>query len=352
MPSSFDSLVLDPAVSESHTSADSDSLLVSLRGQIPYSGDPQKGEIEYSVGQIDSPQEHFNSVTSIANDNIFYFGALVRKIRDERKSFQEIVKSVQSDEKSFPHELLSSMGREVIINEIGIELQNEWRSSFHLPAIRGELGRIVDISNTTAENAERIGQETVSQLRRIVRKDPESHQFLLSHLLNVASIEAVDFEDDPQERTRVFAKYKETGAKVLIADLGFGVSQCLPILVKGVTMPSRSYLMVEQPEAQLHPTAQLELGSYFADLWTQRNVGSIIETHSSNILLRLRRLVARGDLSHKDVSVAFFSLDEERGNVPVIKNLDINEDGSMQAGLPMEFFAANIREGLQLGARA
>ena len=109
--------------------------------------------------------------------------------------------------------------------------------------------------------------------------------------------------------------------------------------------------MVEQPEAQLHPTAQLELGSYFADLWKQRKVGSIIETHSDNILLRLRRLIGKGELSHKDVSVAFFTFDEGNRNMPIVKNLDINEDGSMQPGLPMEFFGADIEEGFLLGAR-
>ena len=116
-------------------------------------------------------------------------------------------------------------------------------------------------------------------------------------------------------------------------------------------MAPQTTLMVEQPEAQLHPTAQLELGSFFADLWTQRQVGSIIETHSANILLRLRRLIAKGDLSYEDVSVAFFTFNEE-SNMPTVRNLDINEDGSMQAGLPMEFFGADIIEGLQLGARA
>ena len=117
-------------------------------------------------------------------------------------------------------------------------------------------------------------------------------------------------------------------------------------------MPPHTSLMVEQPEAQLHPTAQLELGSFFADLWIQRKVGSIIETHSRNILLRLRRLIARGELSHEDVTVAFFTVDEQDRNMPIVKNLDINEDGSMEAGLPMEFFGADIMEGLKIGAKA
>ena len=116
-------------------------------------------------------------------------------------------------------------------------------------------------------------------------------------------------------------------------------------------MPPMTSLVVEQPEAQLHPTAQLEMGSFFADLWKERNVGSIIETHSDNILLRLRRLIANGTLPAKDVSVAYFTHDEEKENMPVIKNLDIEKDGSMEKGLPMEFFGADLAEGLKLGAR-
>jgi len=83
-----------------------------------------------------------------------------------------------------------------------------------------------------------------------------------------------------------------------------------------------------------------------------RNVGSIIETHSSNILLRLRRLIAKGDLSCRDVTVAYFTIDDENGDMPVVKNLDINDDGSMEAGLPMEFFGADVVEGLRLGAKS
>ena len=150
--------------------------------------------------------------------------------------------------------------------------------------------------------------------------------------------------------TQAFGRSAATGADVLLADYGFGVSQCLSVFVQGALMDPYTTMMIEQPEAQLHPTAQLEMGSYFADLWNTRHVGSIIETHSNNILLRLRRLISNGDLSHHDVSVAFFTFDETNRNRPVVKNLDINEDGSMQPGLPMEFFGADVIEGLQLGA--
>ena len=186
----------------------------------------------------------------------------------------------------------------------------------------------------------------------MVTDNREQYEFILPHLERVAGLKSIEFKTSSQYISEVFARNSATGADIPIADYGFGVSQCLPILVQGAIMPPYTSLMVEEPEAQLHPTAQLEFGSFFVDLWRERKVGSIIETHSDNILLRLRGLIARHELSHEDVSVAFFTFDENNGNMPIVKNLDISEDGSMQPGLPMEFFGASVLEGMSLGAQA
>ena len=47
------------------------------------------------------------------------------------------------------------------------------------------------------------------------------------------------------------------------------------------------------------PTAQLEMGGFFAELWNDRKVPSLIETHSANIILRLRKLVSKGQLESR-----------------------------------------------------
>ena len=230
-------------------------------------------------------------------------------------------------------------------------LRFEVNSLRHLSPVRSEPQRVIVATYPSIDDVGQTGQYTLPHLQQIVSSDREKYEFILPHLNGVAGLESVNFKTTSGYVSQALAKNKLTGADVLIADYGFGVSQCLPVLVQGAIMPRRATLMVEQPEAQLHPTAQLELGSFFADLWQQRQVGSIIETHSDNILLRLRRLIAKADLSNEDVSVAFFTVDEGKRNMPIIKNLDINEDGSMQPGLPMEFFGADIAEGLKLGAR-
>ena len=231
-------------------------------------------------------------------------------------------------------------------------LRYQINSIRHLLPVRAESQRVILASSPPVDDVGQGGEYALPHLQELVAGLSDGYEFVRPHLENIAGIEAVRFRNSSGYISQAYAKNKTTGADIMISDYGFGVGQCLPILVQGAIMAPETTLMVEQPEAQLHPTAQLELGSYFADLWHERKVASIVETHSDNILLRLRRLIARGELSHQDVSVAFFTFDEDNGNMPIIKNLDINEDGSMEAGLPMEFFGANIIEALRLGAKA
>lgn len=228
-------------------------------------------------------------------------------------------------------------------------LRHQVASLRHLTAVRDESQRVIETSSPPYDHVGQTGQYTLPHLERLLSERAEAHDFLLPYLSSVAGLQGIRFKRFGKYVSQAFANHTATGADVPIADYGFGVSQCLPVFVQGALMEPHSTLMVEQPEAQLHPTAQLEIGSYFADLWNHRRVGSIIETHSANILLRLRRLIAAGRLSNEDVSVAFFT--PEKGKGSVVTNLDILPDGSMQDGLPMEFFGADVIEGLRLGAR-
>ena len=216
----------------------------------------------------------------------------------------------------------------------------------HLRAARDDMARIEASSPPSGDVGQR-GQYTLSHLKKLMKEAQPVYDFIRPHIKTVAGVREIIFEHLPIIDVALAVNDK-TGAKTRIGDFGFGVSQCLPIFVQGALMPRHTHFMIEQPEAQLHPTAQLKLGSFFADLWRDYKVGSIIETHSDNILLRLRRLVAKGELSAKDISVAYFSNNKEKGDMPIIENLDINEDGSMKEKLPMEFFGKNLDEVLKM----
>lgn len=76
-----------------------------------------------------------------------------------------------------------------------------------------------------------------------------------------------------------------------IADVGFGVSQVLPVVVQGLLTPVGGTFLVQQPELHLHPDAQAALADFFLYL-VSKGVNVVAETHSEYLLLRLRRRLA------------------------------------------------------------
>ena len=80
---------------------------------------------------------------------------------------------------------------------------------------------------------------------------------------------------------------------VSIADVGFGVSQVLPVLVALIVADPGQLVYLEQPELHLHPRAQVALAQVLADA-AKRGVRVVVETHSSLLLLAVQTLVAEG----------------------------------------------------------
>lgn len=70
---------------------------------------------------------------------------------------------------------------------------------------------------------------------------------------------------------------------VVAPNLGFGISYCLPIIVAGLIADKGSYMIIENPEAHLHPAAQTSMGQFLAGL-SKTGVKVVIETHSDHIL--------------------------------------------------------------------
>ncbi|MDZ8079671.1 MAG: AAA family ATPase [Nostoc sp. DcaGUA01] len=225
-------------------------------------------------------------------------------------------------------------------------IRNEIISMRHLSPVREESERSVILGSPPLDDVGHRGEYAMPHLQRLLTDGGERANFVLRHIESVVDIEDVKFKSQVKGFIPEFrAKNKLTGAESYLADFGFGVSQCIPIFVQGALLNRGQLLIVEQPEAQIHPTAQLEMGSFFADLWTERGVPSIIETHSENIIIRLRKLVATQKLNSQDVTVAYFYI---KDNSVQVKNLDINSDGSFEKGLPMEFFGADILEALSI----
>jgi len=108
---------------------------------------------------------------------------------------------------------------------------------------------------------------------------------------------------------------------VNIADVGFGVSQTLPVLVALQEAKPGQLVYLEQPEIHLHPRAQTAMARILADA-ASRGVRVVVETHSSLLLLGIQTLVAEGDLSPDIVKLHWFTRDEEGMTHITSANLD------------------------------
>ena len=112
---------------------------------------------------------------------------------------------------------------------------------------------------------------------------------------------------------------------VSIADVGFGVSQVLPVLVALTVAEPGRLVYLEQPELHLHPRAQVALAQELAAA-AKRGVRVVVETHSSLLLLAIQTLVAEGDLSPELVKLHWFTRDDN--GATKIDTADLDEVGA------------------------
>lgn len=90
-----------------------------------------------------------------------------------------------------------------------------------------------------------------------------------------------------------------------LLDVGYGVSQSLPIVVQLALLRSRDMLLLQQPEVHLHPRAQAALGTLFAEAVAKGKRRLVIETHSDYIIDRVRQEVAAGSIPPESVRILF-----------------------------------------------
>lgn len=136
-------------------------------------------------------------------------------------------------------------------------------------------------------------------------------------------------------------KVKQNDLSLDITDVGFGISQVLPIIIQGFLSRNDSLTIVEQPEIHLHPKMQADLADLFIDMVNNKKTNReiIVETHSEYLLKRLRRRISEGVISANDVSICLF-YPQTKDNGAIIKNLNIAEKGSFE--WPQDFYDGEL----------
>lgn len=132
-----------------------------------------------------------------------------------------------------------------------------------------------------------------------------------------------------------------TDVNVSLLDVGFGISQVLPVIIQSMASSGKT-IIIEQPEIHIHPRLQTELGSLLVECIKEPFFNEfIIETHSEHLMLRLQKLIRKGELDLQDVSVIYV---DRTPNGAQCKLLRLDEEGYFIDEWPDGFFEEGYKE--------
>ncbi len=253
----------------------------------------------------------------------------------------------------FPDEARASFQNAGFVADLELALEQQLRTVHYLGPLRADPERWYAWTGDQPVDMGRAGQSAVAALlssaqrgeqiglgqgRR--RRSLEQHvaywlkQLGLIHDFRVVRLTA----DSPLYQVKV--RKSAGGPECLITDVGFGVSQILPVLVLCFYVPNGSTIILEQPEIHLHPAVQAGLADVLIDAYKRRNVQIIVESHSEHLLTRLQRRIAEEQLANDDVGLFFC---KDRGSCSSITELQVDPYGNI-SNWPTDFFGDEFGE--------
>jgi predicted ATPase len=257
----------------------------------------------------------------------------------------------------FPDEAVAYYQNTGFVADLSLEMKRLLDSVHYVGPLREYPQRIYPWSGETPVHVGDKGQRAVEAILasggRQFNLGPKRHRrpldlLVAERLKQMGLIQ--DFSVVPVAEGRkeyeVRVRTGQQSAEVLLTDVGFGVSQVLPVIVECFYVPARSVVIFEQPEIHLHPAVQAELADLFIDAIHAREGGQdrgvqfIIESHSEHFLRRLQRRIAERALEPEEAALYF--IDTTQGDAR-LDPLDVDGYGRIK-NWPKEFFGDAIGE--------
>ncbi|MFK7700160.1 DUF3696 domain-containing protein [Pseudomonas caspiana] len=252
-----------------------------------------------------------------------------------------------------------NLGR-YIFNQSIDQIENTLSSVHYLGPLRMTPFRSYKISNQ-ASNVGINGENTpfaLSRLQTLHTKDKTSKRQNQQKFNNFTKWFEMIFpgQSVATEQSEDVVRLKVGNSERIdsIADVGFGFSQVLPILVQAAAMDAGETLIIEQPELHLHPKAQVAFAKFLTAA-AKTGVKFIIETHSEHILKGLQlhisnTTVKKSDpkildslsLASEDLKIYYFNKDDS------FEVMNLNQWGEIDGGWPRGFFDESYNISSQL----
>jgi predicted ATPase len=258
---------------------------------------------------------------------------------------------------AFPDEVVAYYQNADFVQEINFYHEKLFRSMYYLGSLRTKTERLYTWTRIEPESVGYDGQNAIAAIlaaeaRRLNYKHKSPmrsfQQVIMEELHKMGLIEDFKVLEISKQRQDYEVKIKTKGSLdwVDLPDVGFGISQVLPVLVQCFYAPPGSIILMEQPEIHLHPSAQSALADVMIDVInsgedsTRRNIQLIIETHSEHFLRRLQRRIADGTISQDKVSVYFANINKTPAT---LDPLEINMFGEI-LNWPENFFGDEMKD--------
>ncbi|WMA53227.1 DUF3696 domain-containing protein [Enterobacter hormaechei] len=174
---------------------------------------------------------------------------------------------------------------------------------------------------STRKYSEKVSNISVEELKRLVPTDNLLDQTTgwLQELSPGSRPQPIALDDGDATALRFSysgSTVDSASRKHKAVNVGFGLTYCLPIIVASLSAPTGSMLLIENPEAHLHPRGQAALGLLLAKCASD-GVQIIVETHSDHVINGIRVATKNGEIDNNDISVHFFSRELETGETTV-----------------------------------
>ena len=218
----------------------------------------------------------------------------------------------------FPDQVRAYYRNAGFLSDLELAFEEQLRRVYYLGPLRAYPERTYTWSGAQPSDMGQAGEqavhailssrdkgEKISRGKGRRRATLEEYVAKWLHRLGLISEFRVEAVAEGSQIFQVQVRRTASGAQSLITDVGFGVSQILPVIVLCFYVPEGSTVILEQPEIHLHPAVQADLADVLIDAHEKRGVQIIVESHSEHLLRRLQRRIAEEKLSKDDVALYF-----------------------------------------------
>lgn len=251
----------------------------------------------------------------------------------------------------FPDEVTAYYQNAAFTSDLVLAFERQLGGIYYVGPLREYPSRLYVWSGESPEHVGTKGEEAVAAILAGQERtfglgpgNPETSlpEFVAARLRAMGLIEGFQVSPLGQHRKEyeVLVKTGEHRPDVKLTDVGFGVSQVLPVVVECFYVPPRSVVIFEQPEIHLHPRVQAELADLFVDAirarenGVPRNCQFIVESHSEHFLRRLQRRIAEEAVSAGETALYFVHSEQDHAR---LETLDVDAFGNIR-NWPPGFF--------------